>query len=67
MDLKCGKIVKGVDFGKAACMYQAHKKIADISAPLGLKEQRVFPVKDRPFKNLLTQIIVQRGVGDLKK
>ena len=67
MHLKCGKVVKRVHFGKAAGMYQAHEKIADICAPLGLKKQRVFPVEDRPFKDLFTQIIVEGGVGDLKK
>ena len=65
--MKCGEVIKGVDFGKAAGVDQAHEKIADICAALALIEQRIFPMEDRSLENLFTQVVIKRRTGNPQK
>lgn len=48
-------------------MDEAHKEIADKSSVLGAVEKGVFAVEDRPFQDLLAQIVVERCPGDAQK
>jgi len=48
-------------------MDQAHKEVANVSAMQRLVEEGVFPMHDGPFKSLLTDVVIQRRLGDSQK
>ena len=59
--LKGRQVMKGVDAVEGASVNEAHEQIPDVSPVLGFIEQRIFPMLDRPLKNLLTKVVVQWG------
>ena len=67
MFLKCCEVIERIDFRKTTGVDQAHEQIADVCSTFGLEEQRIFPMQDGPFEDLLAKVIIQWGVGNTKE
>jgi len=46
---------------------QAHEEIPDIRAVVGLEEQGIFPMQNHALERPLTEIVVERSLGDAQK
>ena len=48
-----------VDVVEGAGVNEAHEQVTDVSPMFGLKEQRILPMKNGSFEDLLTEVVVQ--------
>ena len=59
--LKGRQVMERVDVVEGASVNEAHEQIPDVSPVLGPKEQTILAMLNGPFKNLLADVVVQRG------
>ena len=63
MSLQFGQVVEGIGPAELAGVDETHEHIADVSAVLGLVEQRILSMNYGPFQCPLDDVVVQRRSG----
>ncbi len=60
-----GEVAQRVDAGQLAGMDQAHEEISHIGPSLGFVEQGIFAIQNGILQGSFTDVIVERGPGDV--